>query len=200
MACPFIPPDNIPDPRYPVRSYNNKRWLIEPPVNSVEVLEAILKPSYPYKIYTVRPIRQYRRGPLNLQRQRLQDNEGKLFQDREIQFIILSGREWGYLLDWFHKHDFSAEPLTHMFIPWYGELGKRLSPIWSALFFDYGSDIKAKGLTYESATEAILKELGLMGHSFPRSLLPSDAAPLPEDLTALREGRPGKRRKEYHIR
>jgi len=61
-------------------------------------------------------------------------------------------KEWEYLLDWFYKQDFSAEPLAHIFIPWSGQLGKRLSLVWGALFSNYRSDVKAKGLTYESAT------------------------------------------------
>ena len=199
MGPYFVPPDNIPDPHYPAKSYTNMRWIIEAPVNSVEVLEDILKPPHPYEIYKVRPIRQYRRGPLAQKMQMWQDSEGKLFQDREIQFVILSVEEWKHLLHWFDIRDFSTEPLTHMFIPWFDQLGKRLSPVWGALFASHREDIKARGLTCESARQAILKELGLMGHCFSRSLLPSDAAPLPEDRTALYEGRPGVSRKEYHI-
>lgn len=65
--------------------------------------------------------------------------------------------------------------------------GKRLCPVYFALF----STTTVKGFTRESATRAVLEELGLLGHSFPRSLLPPDAVPLPEDMAAWLKGRPG---------
>jgi hypothetical protein len=128
--------DDIPDPHYPI-TYLDRAWLIEAPLNSVEVLEAILKPPCPYKIYTARPIRQHRWGPLNLKQQRRQDNEGKLFQDREISFVIVGPEELSYLERWFDERGFFTQFLPHMSIPWVDSGGKRLTAVNAALFSNY---------------------------------------------------------------
>ena len=105
MAGSFVPPDTISDPHHPI-NFCDMPLLIEALVNSVEVLEAILKPSHPYETYTARPIRQYRRGPLGLKMQPFEDSEGKPFQDRKIRFAILRQKEWGYFLRWFRERVF----------------------------------------------------------------------------------------------
>ncbi|EON66272.1 hypothetical protein W97_05665 [Coniosporium apollinis CBS 100218] len=189
----YAPVDNIPDPHYPIDPLGiERRWLIEAPINSVEVLEAILKPAVPYKVHQARPIRQYRPGPLTQSEQNLQDCRNRLFLDREVSFVILGFRECYRLSDWFEKRGFWSPPFSQFTIPWFStKRGKYLSPVEFALFSEVSDHTRANGLTRESATRAVLEELGLLGQSLSRSLLPHGAVALPENSTAWIKGRPG---------
>ncbi len=113
----YAPVDDIPDSHYPTHPNRSEiRWLIEAPINTVEVLEAILKPPLPYKIYKERPIRRYRRGPVTRKIQEWQDNEGRLFQDRKLPFVIISVEDWLRLTRWFSKRSFNDPAFPHFSI------------------------------------------------------------------------------------
>jgi len=75
-------------------------WIIEAPINAVEILEAILKPSHPFKIHTARHVRcgctrTARRGfglaGLRKRHAEYTQLQGRLEADRDISFICMPG-------------------------------------------------------------------------------------------------------------
>ncbi|GAB0137423.1 hypothetical protein EsDP_00005688 [Epichloe bromicola] len=168
-------------------------WIIEAPLNSVEILEALLKPAHPFEIHTARHVQRRcspdaKKGTRN---RRLYDEyirlQGQLELDREISYILVPRTA----VDNIHKITFGTfvpVVLNYISIPW----GKGWGCPWALVL--YNKPVPGTIHTYENSLKERLGELELSEdeRKFRRSLLRHGTIPLPECLIDWFAGRPGK--------
>lgn len=171
-------------------------WIVEAPLNAVEILEAILQPSDPFPIFTAHHIHRgcttgrNRYTPASCQRlyseyKRLQ---GCLEKDRDISFICIPwdavrtirSRLWGI---------FTPVRLQYISIPWFDGAKQRFENPWALVL--HARPEPGTIHTYENRFRVLLERLGLSGCRFPRSLLKPGTTPLPECLCDWFEGLAG---------
>lgn len=173
-------------------------WIIEAPLKSVEILEAILKPSHPFQIYTARQVHHGCNETATDKRQLSESRklyseyiqlQGRLKLDRDISFIcvprlaIQTIRKtlWGV---------FTPVRLQYISIPWNvpGEWPTLLHP-WALVLHDKSHSGTIH--TYEKRFEGLLKELDWSRSQFQRTLVKHGTTPVPECLWDWFAGRPG---------
>jgi hypothetical protein len=173
-------------------------WIIEAPLNSIEILEAILRSSHPFEIHTARHVRRgctetalTRRHParskkLHSEYLRLQ---GRLELDRDISFICVPRTAIDNI-----RHRlfgvFTPVLLQYISIPWPSKAeSKYLVHPWAPVLHD--KSYPRTSHTYENRFRDLIEELGLSGNQFRRSLLRHGTTPVPECLWDWFAGRPG---------
>ena len=185
-------------------------WIIQAPLNSVEVIEAILKPSRPLEIHTAIHVPRipftssskpdcYRAVPENRRKRLYREYrmyQGQLEEEgRQISYVCvpLSFVKQAHNELWWR---FIPQPLHFISIPWgKGSLGTNTSPRRlvhpCALFFN---SREPHGLvySYEYWLKTLLERCGLVGCKFERSLLLPGTTPIPETLWDWVGGIPGK--------
>ena len=166
--------------------------MIEAPLNSVEIFEAVFKPPKPFPIYkakhiprTINPNAGHRDYPF-VGDGSLPDywkaTQGKLVvEDREISYIVvpreklelLKGTTIGWPVKLWHisiswQYTYRCRDLIHPF-----------ALVWNRR--PEVDDIE-KGKTYKEEFTRSLERLGLTGCKFEKSLLESGTIPLPENI------------------
>ncbi|KAI0971886.1 hypothetical protein F4678DRAFT_461251 [Xylaria arbuscula] len=195
----------------PVKDYIELRYsyqsntiprIIEAPLNSVEIIEALLKPPAPLTIYRARyirrgphtkPISVFSNVPYNI---KLYDQDekftGRLEEDREIRFVLIPKR-LVHAMKELRWRAFIGVRLFYISIPWCHS-GKQedmaLEHPW-ALVLDNVIHWRPME-TYQFQLVKLLAMLGLEGCKFRRSLLEPETTPLPENLLDWFAGIPGK--------
>lgn len=172
-------------------------WMIEAPLNSVEILEAMLQPAEPFQIHTARHVP---RGPattafdaqeLALVRRMYREYvrfQGRLEKDRDISFVCIPRSDveevrdkvWGI---------FTPVRLHYISIPWGNGTRKSLIHPWALVLHDKPHPGSIH--TYETRFQVLLGRLGIEGCSFERSLIHPGTTPLPECLWDWFAGIPG---------
>ncbi|KAG8412229.1 hypothetical protein J3458_014418 [Metarhizium acridum] len=166
-------------------------WIIEAPLNSVEVLEAILKPSHPFKIYTARHVqrrfdRAYGSKRLYSEYIRLQ---GQLERNREVSFVRVPVSAEKIL----HRGlggCFRPVRLQYISIPWSTGRIQYLTHPFALVM----SHRPVPGIyTYQGLLDTVFRQLGLSTGpvNVQRSLLKRGTTPLPETIWDWFAGRPG---------
>lgn len=182
-------------------------WIIEAPLNSVEVFEAILQPSFPFEIHTAchfhRPgvtkrgakvdVKYYdplpKRQALYREYARLQ---GRLEQAREISYICIPSSALELIRNKL-GNTFWPVALQYITIPW---ASPRLFTPWALVLLNTLTSVFPH--TYEYRVSALLERLGLEDCDFQRSLLRPGTTPLPENLQDYYRGIPGKAGLSYY--
>ncbi|KAI0555602.1 hypothetical protein F4679DRAFT_594068 [Xylaria curta] len=190
-----IPNTNIPGPGYE----NTVVWIVEAPLNSVEVLEALFKPKRPLEIFTARHVP---RGCVDISRCRWPSTvkeaqrayreftkfQGRLTEDREISFVCVPEKAVRPLRDRL-KCRFCPVKLCYISIPFSIGGEPVLRHPWALVLHD---EPHPSGLhTYENRLNTLLDDLSLTGCGFERSLLKPGITPLPECLWDWYVGVPG---------
>jgi hypothetical protein len=196
-AHPSLPP-NVDGNYYNI-------MMIEAPISSVEVIEAILKPEQPFQIYRARHvprrrITQHRRPESLSEYQKMYDEysqwQGRLEkEDREISYICLPhhslnklrlhGICWPVRLDYIGISGRQCDrPPKSLFKPWA-----------LVLRYRHGTgDRLGCGLAPTTGAERLqrlLEKLGIPDCQFERSRLRPGTVPLPECVLYWIEGIPG---------
>lgn len=195
-------------------------WIVEAPLNSVEVFEAVLKPSQPFTIHNARHVAP-RRHPdrqiksdnpriidiCNRSNRRLRELEaefmqgqGQLTHGNEISFVCLPDEATETIRKAFEM-GYDVVPLNWISIPWYtgdGEPPFLVHPLALVLHFQPAPNhpiVPPPGCfwfpSYEILLNQELEKLGLMGSNFSRSLLKPGTVPIPETLRNWLLGIPG---------
>ncbi|KID83674.1 hypothetical protein MGU_09060 [Metarhizium guizhouense ARSEF 977] len=166
-------------------------WIVEAPLNSVEVLEAILKPSHPFQIHAAHHVqRRFDRahGSKRLYSEYIR-LQGQLERNREVSFIRVPASAEKILRHWLMGF-FKPVLLNYISIPWTtGRIQCLAHP--RALVM---SDRPVAGIyTYEILLATKFRELGLSTSpvDLQRSLLKRGTTPLPETIWDWFAGRPG---------
>jgi hypothetical protein len=180
-------------------------WIIEAPLNSVEILEAILKPSHPFKIHTARHVRRTCTRDMDWDKGRFHNIfvlkklhaeyirlQGRLeVEDREISFVCIPAmhiltirsRLWGV---------FTPVLLNYVSITWLTKAYEFPSLQHPRALVQHGQKpLPGSIYSYERRLHRLLKDLGLQNCQFQRSLLKLGTSPLPEHLWDWFAGRPG---------
>ncbi|KAI3319956.1 hypothetical protein HD806DRAFT_525248 [Xylariaceae sp. AK1471] len=196
-------------------------WLIEAPLNSVELLEAVLKPSQPFKIYKAhhvflpRPIMDMPLKPvkkddwldfwheaaykseirwMKLQKalhKEFYKGQGRLTCDREVSFVYLDKGAMETMLNDF-MFTYHAVRLNWIAIPWNSGEDQPTS-----LAHPWPLVLRQQPtpeFSYRFYFHRMLEERGLASlaeSGFPRSLLEQGTVPLPETLRDWLMGIPG---------
>ncbi|KAI1740065.1 hypothetical protein F4680DRAFT_120239 [Xylaria scruposa] len=190
-----IPNTNIPGPGY----QNTVVWIVEAPLNSVEVLEALLKPTRPLQIFTARHIP---RGCVDPSRCRwptavirtqkayreFTKFQGRLTEDREISFVCVP-EEAVDLIRTRLLGRFCPVMLCYISIPFSIGGEPILRHPWALVL--HHEPLPGGLYTYENRLNALLDDLSLTGCGFERSLLKPGTTPLPECLWDWYVGVPG---------
>ncbi|SPJ86861.1 uncharacterized protein FTOL_11886 [Fusarium torulosum] len=193
---PYGPGPEVTDPEY--KGCHLRPWIVEAPFNSVEVLEAILKPDKPLRVHKTRHVRRpcasvahspsfhSQRGLIARQRRYAEYArfQGRLEQDREVSFVCLPERDYDKILDVVKPFCYPVH-LVHLSIPWRDSL-----EFLSALI-PYQRRGPRRKATYPEILQGFLKHLGIPDCDFQRSLLEPGTTPLPDNLEDLLEGIPG---------
>jgi hypothetical protein len=189
---PF-PRAEIPDCEYPTTG--KQPFIVEAPLNSVEVLEALLKPDVPFEVFKAKTISL---GP----RQHAKPRQQKLYEEwaigpgrlrteerREISIICAPKDSLYKLQDQYGDENMGFWPirLHYMIIPWSDGNFKSLSNPY-ALVLNFSP---SRRHTYKGRFERLLKRNNLVGCGFSRSLLEPGTIPLPENLQDYMRGVPG---------
>lgn len=189
-----IPLTQIPGPI----DVNMVPWIIEAPLNSVELLEAILKPSHPFEIHTARHVRrgcaqmignEWQRALLKRRYAEYIRQQGRLELDREISFICVPTTA----LETIHTNFFGVfipVQLQYLSIPWSTEAEPRsLAHPWALVLHDrpWPGTIH----TYGNRLGRLLEAHELLGTQLRRSLLKDGTSPLPECLWDWFDGKAG---------
>lgn len=172
-------------------------WIIEAPLNSVELLEAILKPSHPFEIYTAR---HFRRGCIQEPRRHTSLSvskklyaeyarlEGRLELERDVSFICVP-QQAVYTIQRKLHGLFTPVKLHYISIPW----ARDNRPL--DLMHPWAMVLHKKPLilphTYENRLKNLLSGLGVSDTRFTRSLLKHGTVPIPECLFDWYVGREG---------
>lgn len=195
-------------------------WLVEAPLNSVEVFEAVLKPSQPFTIHKARnfprrrcadrptasdyPFITKRINSMNKQRRwryaRYMERQGQLARDTELSFVCLPTEATETIRKAFGVV-YDIVKLHWMSIPWCESDGEHTylrHPLALVLHYQPGSRPSIqlnywRNLpSYETYLNRALEELGLMGSDFSRSLLKPGTVPIPETFEDYYLGIPGR--------
>ncbi|KAI1275612.1 hypothetical protein F5Y07DRAFT_400148 [Xylaria sp. FL0933] len=198
-----IPKTNIPGPGYA----HTSPWIVEAPLNSVEVLEALFKPARHLQIFTARHIpctaRHIPQGPagslrrynslksINLAQKTYREFtqfQGRLTEDREISFVCIPEDDIDPLRERLAGR-FCPVQLCYISIPWQSNGRPTITHPWALLY--HGQPRPAGPYSYEGRFNTLLDELNLTGCGFERSLLKPGTTPLPECLWDWYVGVPG---------
>lgn len=169
-------------------------FLVEAPLNAVELYEAILKTRQPIQVHTARLVpRRTKTG----ERYRALVNEYESGQgrlagegwsggnavDREVSFVVLP-RDTVWQLQ-MHFHFIWPVQLQYMSIPVRSGGAKTVRSPYALVSYN-GQRV------YQKKLKALLKENKLADDELSRSLLRPGTVPVPETLKAYMEGEPGK--------
>jgi len=172
-------------------------FMIEAPLNSVEVLEAILKPSEPFKIHKAHHIHRGLRKKVDGKNLRLSSQlyrkacrhyaeysrwQGRLAKERAISFVCIPEKAIEILRDTL-RGTFWPVKLIYISIPWsYDPIKdpRGLEHPWALVLQRKPEDGTIH--TYENRFKDLLERLNLVGCNFGRSLLTPGTVPLPECL------------------
>ncbi|KAJ4417470.1 hypothetical protein N0V82_006134 [Gnomoniopsis sp. IMI 355080] len=170
-------------------------FLIEAPLNAVELYEAILKPRTPLKVHSARLVpRSIRKGDdasrrgladeyLNGQGKLAGSGNGANAVDREVHFIVIP-RDTIWQLQ-MYDHFMWPVQLQYMSIPVRVSGAKTVRSPYAVICY-HGHRV------YQKKLRSLLKETHLANDPLSRSLLPVGTIPLPETLKDYVEGLPGK--------
>ncbi len=188
-----IPKTNLPGPG----NECTVPWIVEAPLNSVEILEALLKPARPLQIYTDRhvPRRMITTdgNPKFLKKcqriyQEFVQSQGRLTEDREISYVCIPDDAIHTLRERLLGR-ISPVQLCYISIPYSWRDGDRtLAHPWAFVLHHE----PMHQFSYQNNLERLLVELNLAGCGFKRSLLKPGTTPLPECLWDWYVGIPGK--------
>ncbi|KAI1121665.1 hypothetical protein F5Y10DRAFT_271870 [Nemania abortiva] len=179
-------------------------WIVEAPLNSVEILEALLKPPQPLQIYTARHVPRSmittemnpkipmldRRQPAYREFIRTQ---GRLTEDREISYVCV--RE-NVIRDLRRALCARVTPvqLCYISIPYsWGNGHQELLHPWAFVFNRIPDPMPEDKYSYGNGLKELLVELNLTECDFERSLLKPGMTPLPECLRDWYFGIPGQK-------
>lgn len=187
-----VPPEQIPESCVRLRP-DEEMFIIEAPLNSVEVLEAVLKPKTPFQVHTAHLIprsvstddrhrqlvAEYAQG-----QGKLASSPGGAGQDREVSFIVVP-RDVVWMLQCFNHFMWPVQ-LQYMSLPVRQADGTKTtrSPYAVVCYNGHG--------VYKKKLRSLLKDQRLGDCKFERSLLRPGTVPLPETLREYVDGEPGK--------
>lgn len=183
-------------------------YMIQAPLNSVEILEAILKPERSFQVHTAHHVphtppnasdQRYQKMKHRLPRHKALYREyrrfqGQLEKDREVSFVCIPRSSVRKLWDFYWSKGFSVTRAFYICIPWYCGFEKRICHPWitvQRLGPGLGVSIPPQ-CTYEAQLRELLRTLGIPeDFTFDRSLLRPGEEPLPETLLDWFRGIPG---------
>ncbi|VUC37612.1 unnamed protein product [Clonostachys rosea] len=180
--------DRIPNTSYLDASITDRiPWIIEAPLNTVEIIEAILRPNEPFRLYTAHHIPRGcaeasgLRGNGIVRKRKLYQEyrhfQGQLERDREISFIMVTNDDvWAIrkaLMGWY-----TTVILDYISIPWSCFERKSLKNPWALVFHGKNHLITQ---IYQHRLELLVDKLDIAGRSIDsRSYLRPGTIPLPE--------------------
>lgn len=183
-----IPPARLPPDCVPLGP-NDVIFLIEAPLNAVEVYEAMFRPRQPFRVHSARLIpRKIRTDDKHKQlvneyligQGKLTNDGGPL--DREVSFIVLP-RDTIWQLQMFHGFMWPVQ-LQYMSIPVEVSGARTVRNPYAIVCYN-------NHRAYHRKLKTLLKKLHLADCRFERSLLRPGTAPLSETLKEYMEGKPG---------
>lgn len=191
----FEPVDPVTLPEDCVRlGAEDVLFLIEAPLNAVELYEAILKPRQPLTVHKARLVP--RRTKMSDRHKALVDeylggqgklagrgSEGGNAVDREVSFAVLP-RDTIWQLQMFYHFIWPVQ-LQYMSIPVRVSGAKTVRSPYALLSYN-GHRV------YQKKLKTLLKDMKLADSSLSRSLLRPGTSPLPETLRDYMDGEPGK--------
>lgn len=197
--------DRIPKTEVP-GCVDQVAYIIQAPLNSVEILEAILQPETPFQIHKASHIPQTGRTAndrlwrkmryLLPHHQRLYREykrfQGRLEKDREVSFVYFSSSSMYKLGEFYRHHGCSLVQAFYICLPWYNGFRKQVVHPWITVQ-TIGPGLGVIPLyTYEAQVRKILSTLGLPENcTFARSLLKPGEEPLPAYVLDWFRGIPG---------
>lgn len=184
-----VPPSQIPENSVRIGP-DEVPFLVEAPLNSVELYEALLKPIRPFEVHTARLIPRKTRA-YEPKRQLIDEyltGQGRLAPkgpaaEREVSFIVLP-RDTIWQLQMFN-HFLWPVQLQYMSIP------VRMSE-QKVVRSPYALVCYQAHRVYHKKLKALLRDYKLSDCGFQRSLLRPGTSPLPETLREYMDGEPGK--------
>lgn len=188
-----IPQDKSPDCEYPTG--DAEPFIVEAPVNSVEVLEEVpyLKPQVPFEIFTAKlPPRVPRScAPRSIQKlyQEYAEGQGKLSRDdrQEVSIVCAPSGSLDRLREvgpFARTGSFWPQEFHYMSIPWRSRGSKRTRHPYALVLWSSPGPWHS----YQRRLKQLLKKKGLTGCNFDRSLLEPGTSPLPESWLDLVTG------------
>lgn len=184
-----VPPSRIPEESVRIGP-DEVLFLIEAPLNSVELYEALLKPAKPFEVHTARLIPRKTRA-YEARRQLVDEyltGQGRLAgkgpaAEREVSFIVLP-RDTIWQLQMFN-HFLWPVQLQYMSLPVRMSDQKTVRSPYALVCYQAHR-------VYHKKLKALLRDYKLSNCGFERSLLRPGAAPLPETLREYMDGESGK--------
>lgn len=184
-----VPPSRIPDDSVRIGS-DEVLFLIEAPLNSVELYEALLKPARPFEVHRTRLIPRKTRA-YEAKRQLVDEyltGQGRLAAkgpaaEREVSFIVLP-RDTVWQLQMFNHFIWPVQ-LQYMSLPVRMSEQKTVRSPYALVCYQAHR-------VYHKKLKALLRDRKLSNCGFERSLLRPGTAPLPETLREYMDGQPGK--------
>lgn len=183
-----IPPARLPSDCVPLGP-NDVLFLVEAPLNAVEVYEAIFRPRQPFRVHSTRLIpRKMRTDDKHKQLvTEYLNGQGKLTSiggppDREVSFIVLP-RDAIWQLQMLHSFMWPVQ-LQYMSIPVEVSGARTVRSPYAVVCYN-------NHRAYHKKLKSLLKKLQLANCRFERSLLRPGTAPLSETLKEYMEGKPG---------
>jgi hypothetical protein len=195
--------DRIPDMIDPSTSGDLKDiWMIEAPLNTVEIIKAILKPAKPFTVHRARHFspgctQHFSKLPLDQLQRRQQlyarylRLEGRLEKDREISYITVHPDDARTLRNRF-PGVLDAVRLQYICIPWVFSDGIK-SLVNPMAYLLHDAPRPGSTHTYERGLAYVLRTLGLTGYTVDRrNYLQPGATPMPECVLDWYCGIPGR--------
>jgi hypothetical protein len=167
-------------------------FIVEAPLNAVEILELIL----------LRPLEVHRGKagiflPRNIPLHQRPTVAG-LYQERVVRFVLLSRHEFHYVSQVYDSYGFSVVDLSYLYVPlrephyhlFYP--GKVCGAMLSGFSHRGSLVFPDVSLNYAFALGILIRELGLQNNTrFARSWRDADVNPLPLSWSLYLEGKPG---------
>ncbi|CAH0054945.1 unnamed protein product [Clonostachys solani] len=177
-------------------------WMIEAPLNTVEIIEAILKPKEPFQVYTAH---HFSRGCVEAtayrgeRKQKLYQEycrfQGRLERDRQISFIMVTQYDIWAIRDvtW---PMFTPTVLNYISVPWTFRERKTLESPWALVFHGRNDPVTQD---YQHRLDLLVDKLDIAGRSIDsRSYLRPGTIPLPECIWDWFAGIPGKEEAAFY--
>lgn len=173
-------------------------WIIEAPLNSVEILEAILKPSHPFQIHTARHVHRGCNRTATDKRDRREHRKmhPSTPDCRAGWSSIARSRSSVFLGRRFRPCAKSCGECSHLCCCNVSQFPGTTWPV-ANLGTSLGSGvattnhISGRSTRTRKRFEGLLKELGLSHNQFQRSLVKHGTTPIPECVLDWFVGRPG---------
>uniref|UniRef100_A0A8H7N429 Uncharacterized protein n=1 Tax=Bionectria ochroleuca TaxID=29856 RepID=A0A8H7N429_BIOOC len=193
--------DRIPNTNYLDTGITDKiPWIIEAPLNTVEIIEAILKPKEPFQVYTAH---RFPRGCVQLsgyrgqgliRKQNLYQEycrfQGRLERDRKINFIVVTQYDIWAIRDDATWAMYTPTMLHYVSIPWSFLERKTIKNPWALVFHGRNDPVTQD---YQHRLELLVDKLDIAGRSVDsRSYLRLGTIPLLECIWDWFAGIPGK--------